>query len=196
MHLTLESTQYHAASGMYLTLFRAYDPGTGRWVSRDPIGERGGINLYSYVAGNPVTRTDKIGLATDGKPLNSLNCDALKKIVEFEKENGKVATVLQYNPFNFSEDAVALDASFPSVGGPVSIDWMMRSAGGGMTSMPIGNMVSYLAQKSAWNMLNLNVPWMNVTGESNWNSFPALNSWIYGGMSLAEISVLCKRIRS
>ncbi|MCL9861357.1 RHS repeat-associated core domain-containing protein [Ralstonia solanacearum] len=55
--------QYHAASGMYLTLFRAYDPGTGRWVSRDPMGERGGgINLYSYVAGNPVMRTDKIGL--------------------------------------------------------------------------------------------------------------------------------------
>ncbi|MDN4065774.1 MULTISPECIES: hypothetical protein [Ralstonia solanacearum species complex] len=94
---------------------------------------------------------------------------------------------LQYNPFNFSEDAVALDASFPSVGGPVSIDWMMRSAGGGATSMPIVNMVSYVAQKSAWNMLNLNVPWMNVNGDSNWNSFPALNSWIYGNMSLAEI---------
>ncbi|QTY25165.1 RHS repeat protein, partial (plasmid) [Ralstonia solanacearum] len=40
--------QYHAASGMYLTLFRAYDPGTGRWVSRDPIGEDGGGNLYAY----------------------------------------------------------------------------------------------------------------------------------------------------
>ncbi|WP_241163268.1 RHS repeat protein [Ralstonia solanacearum] len=37
--------QYHAASGMYLTLFRAYDPGTGRWVSRDPMGERGGGSI-------------------------------------------------------------------------------------------------------------------------------------------------------
>ncbi|WP_253760619.1 RHS repeat-associated core domain-containing protein [Ralstonia solanacearum] len=54
--------QYHAASGMYLTLFRAYDPGTGRWVSRDPIGERGGINLYGYVAGNPLKYTDRTGL--------------------------------------------------------------------------------------------------------------------------------------
>ncbi len=53
--------QYHAASGMYLTLFRAYDPGTGRWVSRDPIGERGGIHLYSYVNGNPIGYRDPRG---------------------------------------------------------------------------------------------------------------------------------------
>ncbi len=53
--------QYHAASGMYLTLFRAYDPGTGRWVSRDPIGERGGFNLYGYVGENPVSSVDPLG---------------------------------------------------------------------------------------------------------------------------------------
>ncbi|MEF9388522.1 RHS repeat-associated core domain-containing protein [Ralstonia solanacearum species complex bacterium KE056] len=47
--------QYHAVSGMYLALFRAYDPGTGRWVSRDPIGERGGINPYAYVGGQPTS---------------------------------------------------------------------------------------------------------------------------------------------
>jgi RHS repeat-associated protein len=52
---------YHAASGMYLTQFRAYDPNTGRWVSRDPMGEDGGINLYGY-GGNPVSFTDPSGL--------------------------------------------------------------------------------------------------------------------------------------
>ncbi|WP_282600465.1 RHS repeat-associated core domain-containing protein, partial [Ralstonia pseudosolanacearum] len=54
--------QYHAASGMYLTLFRAYDSGTGRWVSRDPIGERGGFNLYGYVSANPISYNDPKGL--------------------------------------------------------------------------------------------------------------------------------------
>jgi hypothetical protein len=29
----------HTASGLNLTLCRAYDPGAGRWPSRDPIGE-------------------------------------------------------------------------------------------------------------------------------------------------------------
>ncbi|MDR2031586.1 MAG: pilus assembly protein [Azoarcus sp.] len=53
---------YHAASGLYLTLFRAYDPHTGRWLSRDPIEEAGGINLYGYVGGNPVSYIDPLGL--------------------------------------------------------------------------------------------------------------------------------------
>jgi RHS repeat-associated protein len=32
---------YNADSGLYLTLYRAYDPIVGRWLSRDPIGEIG-----------------------------------------------------------------------------------------------------------------------------------------------------------
>ena len=58
--------QYHAPSGLYLTKYRAYDPQTGRWLSRDPIEEVGGINLYGYVEGNPVSNTDTLGLWVDG----------------------------------------------------------------------------------------------------------------------------------
>ncbi|WP_282600461.1 RHS repeat-associated core domain-containing protein, partial [Ralstonia pseudosolanacearum] len=68
--------QYHAASGMYLTLFRAYDSGTGRWVSRDPIGEQGGINLYAYVNGNPTSYIDPEGLSGDTPPLKRIHSDA------------------------------------------------------------------------------------------------------------------------
>ena len=53
---------FHAPSGLNLTLYRAYNPALGRWLSRDPIGEAGGVNLYGYVDNNPVTNKDTLGL--------------------------------------------------------------------------------------------------------------------------------------
>ncbi len=41
---------------------RDYDPNTGRWTAKDPIRFTGGVNLYAYVAGDPVSRTDPAGL--------------------------------------------------------------------------------------------------------------------------------------
>ena len=40
-----------------------YNPSTGRWISRDPIHEKGGLNLYSLVGNDGVNRLDKHGLA-------------------------------------------------------------------------------------------------------------------------------------
>jgi len=37
-------------SGCYDYGYRYYSPEIGRWLSRDPIGERGGMNVYGYVA--------------------------------------------------------------------------------------------------------------------------------------------------
>jgi RHS repeat-associated protein len=42
--------------------YRYYDPVTGRWPSRDPIGERGGINLYGFVGNDGVNVWDRLGL--------------------------------------------------------------------------------------------------------------------------------------
>jgi RHS repeat-associated protein len=43
--------------------YRYYDPLTGRWPSRDPIGEEGGVNLYGFVGNNSLSSVDKHGLA-------------------------------------------------------------------------------------------------------------------------------------
>ncbi|MEI7693856.1 MAG: RHS repeat-associated core domain-containing protein, partial [Verrucomicrobiota bacterium] len=39
-----------------------YNPSTGRWLSRDPIEEVGGNNLYNFVGNDPVRRIDPLGL--------------------------------------------------------------------------------------------------------------------------------------
>jgi RHS repeat-associated protein len=54
--------------GLYLTQYRAYAPKTGRWLSRDPTGEEGGINLYSYVNSNPTSLEDPSGLCSCQAP--------------------------------------------------------------------------------------------------------------------------------
>jgi len=41
-----------------------YDPAVQRWINRDPIGERGGGNLYSFVANDPLNDADSLGLVS------------------------------------------------------------------------------------------------------------------------------------
>ena len=59
------STKYSdSETGLYYYGHRYYDTITGRWLNRDPIGERGGTNLYALVANRPTTAVD-----TDGREM-------------------------------------------------------------------------------------------------------------------------------
>jgi hypothetical protein len=43
--------------------YRYYDPKSGRWPSRDPIGEEGGVNLYGFIGNDGVNAWDVLGLS-------------------------------------------------------------------------------------------------------------------------------------
>jgi RHS repeat-associated protein len=78
---------YHAASGLHLAPYRGYDPRLGRWLSRDPIGEVGGINLYGYVGNGPISNLDLLGLF-DSK-------DALSNGVGFAPGLGTAQSIVE-----------------------------------------------------------------------------------------------------
>ena len=67
--------------------YRHYSPDLGRWITRDPIGERGGLNLYGFVGNEPVSMVDKLGLLKWDKK----SCECLKKTnkKEFTKASRK-----------------------------------------------------------------------------------------------------------
>jgi RHS repeat-associated protein len=57
------SKEYDASAGFYHFPYRYYAPQWARWVTRDVSGERvGDLNLYRYVANNPLDACDSDGL--------------------------------------------------------------------------------------------------------------------------------------
>ncbi|WP_411961871.1 RHS repeat-associated core domain-containing protein [Escherichia sp. F1] len=59
--LRLPGQYYDEETGLHYNLFRYYAPECGRFVSQDPIGLNGGLNLYAY-APNPLSWSDPLGL--------------------------------------------------------------------------------------------------------------------------------------
>jgi RHS repeat-associated protein len=57
---------YDRRTGLVHFGARDYDPHTGRWTTKDPIGFAGGANLYAYVGDNPVLFTDPWGTSKGG----------------------------------------------------------------------------------------------------------------------------------
>ena len=59
--ITWNTRRRDAVTKHYLYKYRHYDPQLGRWPSRDPIEERGGVNLYAFVGNDPSNYWDKLG---------------------------------------------------------------------------------------------------------------------------------------
>ncbi len=53
---------YDQETGFYNFGRRFYDPVTGQWLSREPLGEKESLNLYSYCGNDPINYVDVDGL--------------------------------------------------------------------------------------------------------------------------------------
>ncbi len=65
-NLQFPGQYYDSETGLHYNWHRYYDPEAGRYVSADPIGLAGGMNLYAYVENDPVNWVDSDGLAPIG----------------------------------------------------------------------------------------------------------------------------------
>ena len=58
----LPGQYFDEETGFHYNYHRYYDPGTGRYLTPDPIGQEGGINLFLYAMNNPINAIDPLGL--------------------------------------------------------------------------------------------------------------------------------------
>jgi RHS repeat-associated protein len=105
LNLRFPGQYYDAESGLHYNYFRNYDPDSGRYIQADRIGLGGGLNLYAYALGNPLTFMDNLGL----EPI----CVDNFKIDEGMTRSRETETYItaEYRWFEFDYTRTTVDAA-------------------------------------------------------------------------------------
>lgn len=103
------------AGGLYHNWHRDYDPTLGRYLEPDPIGLRGGSNLYGYVGGNPVNLIDPEGTKVTVIASNPQEAKALMEAYHRlnQSRNGRgITKPLEDSSIDYQIRPVTKDAFF------------------------------------------------------------------------------------
>jgi len=148
---------YDAESQHYYFGYRHYDPRFGRWLSRDPLGEAGGFNLYAYCGNDPVNRHDPLGLSDSDSPYGAFQRARARGI--WLTDNGgtpeqlaaalAAETVLPGDP-----RAGSMPTSAKFVAGVVDFMRPSQADLAFSPSTPIGNGFGHNASLTAWSFYN------------------------------------------
>ena len=92
-------------TGLHYNFFRYYEPDAGRFVNQDPIGLRGGDNMY-WFAPNANQWIDILGLIRVGRWMSVQECQKMKatnKVIE--SDSGTTHVAVPPNPNAFGKQA-------------------------------------------------------------------------------------------
>jgi RHS repeat-associated protein len=145
---TYSGREIDADTGLLYYRARWYEPQQGRFVSEDPIGLAGGINLFAYVANNPLLFSDPSGLCPqktyEQKQKDYQNC--MKKAEEiFDRMERRVHDELKDNlvhPITLGTTAIGA-----VLGDIVAIPVTLFGVTAWMAGQTMGNESAYNAQQ-------------------------------------------------
>lgn len=119
---------YDSETGLHYNYHRYYDPKTGRYLTPDPIGLGGGLNLYVYAGENPINRVDPFGLEWFGIGIElpkanatasgvlDLNVDTGHTFAYAKDATGRVSSIISFGPgtpIGFSNKRQFLKGNLP-----------------------------------------------------------------------------------
>jgi RHS repeat-associated protein len=119
---------YDSETGLHYNYHRYYDPSTGRYLTPDPIGQMGGVNLFAYVENNPVIFADLFGLCPDG--THAATPDEITKILDAAR--GIIGQDLCYKDIKCNQFVDrSINTAFP---GALAEEYNTSQIGGGIGS--------------------------------------------------------------
>jgi len=80
LRFLFQGREFSSATGLYNFRARWYDPASGRWLSKDPIGIEGGPNLYAFCGNDPVNFRDPWGLRLSAKEIANIVFNELRSL--------------------------------------------------------------------------------------------------------------------
>jgi RHS repeat-associated protein len=171
------STKYDDdETGLLYYGYRYYNPSTGRWPSRDPIGEKGGLNLYEAVLNNPINVTDDLGrfpnpFKPQPFPTNNINpppAGPFSKCNIALNCNSTVSGQMHCGlVIDTGSGVYDLDGSGGTINSRFLVPGSTSDATGPWTSNPTSVCDCIFANITPWN--NRNVPRDTACANSNWN---------------------------
>ena len=171
-------------NGLYCMMARFYSPIFRRFLSEDPAGFAGGINLFAYASGDPVNLIDPFGLGPVGL-LSRQQIEGMSIVLQRERLFGTtVAALMSGNTFGDGTLSSFNSNTTPNVltaKGLIDVDWFTDlTAASGVAGLLSGSRIAnrvlvlpiYSIPKPAWVAIRGNMPEGNSKpfqdpGESN-----------------------------
>jgi len=91
--------------------YRYYNASTGRWPNRDPLGEKGGLNLYGFVGNNSINKFDPFGLTTPVDVLDAFFGNSSEGLWIMEQNNDYTKRMQQWGAVQQALDKAKADLS-------------------------------------------------------------------------------------
>jgi RHS repeat-associated protein len=155
---------------------RDYDPHTGAWTSRDPLGfGAGDTTLYSYAQDDPVNLSDPSGLGPNQDNQQAMDINVNKMGYDLTEMKKSISGPVAYDLTEMKKSitgpvAYDLTEMKKSISGPVAYDLTeMKKSISGPVAYDLTEMKKSITGPVGWNLETNQTAWNLETNQTAWN---------------------------